>query len=215
MSVETQLKSTYKWIKFLYTSFLKSKLKNKLNKRNHFVYRYDWTSKNYDNWEKWFSTIKGKENLRFLEIGSQEGRSVVWFLTNILTHQNSTLTCVDPMHDTNEVIFNHNIKVSGAANKVTLIKQYSEEALVYLKENNFDFIYIDGSHDAMNVLADSIYSWELLKKDGLLLFDDYLWEPDKPKHKRCQYPIDLFLKIFKDQIEVIHKGYQVLVKKIV
>lgn len=180
----------------------------------NFLYENDYYTYHYLNWSEWLGSYKNKENLNFLEIGSQEGRSAVWFLTAILTHQTSRLTCIDPMWDNNESTFKHNIELTGAADKVRLIKKNSEEALLYLKENSFDFIYIDGSHMAINVLADSIYSWQLLKKNGLLLFDDYLWEPKKPKHERCQYPIDLFLNHFKDKIELIHKGYQVLVKKL-
>ena len=215
MPKESTLKSLYKFIKQRYNAILKIKLQLKLNNCNDFYYKYNWGRENYPIWDKLFAPLIGKENLNYLEIGTQEGRSAVWLLTNILTHESARLTCIDPMHGTDEVIFKHNINLSGAAHKVTLIKKYSDEALVYLPENSFDFIYIDGGHQAIHVLADSVYSWELLKKDGYLLFDDYLWGPENPKHLRCQYPIDLFLKNYQDKIEVIFKEQQVLVKKLV
>ena len=213
MAGKEALKALYRAIKPCCTPLLTMHLKRKLSRRADFFYRHDWASANYANWQHWLAPYKGQDKLVFLEIGSQEGRSAVWFLTTVLTHPNARLFCVDPMLGTNETVFRHNIKLSGAADKVTLIQKKSDEALPYLPENHFDFIYVDGSHRAMNVLADSVYSWQLLKKDGLLLFDDYLWQPDQPKHQRCQYPIDLFLKHFDPQLEVIHKGYQVLVKK--
>jgi predicted O-methyltransferase YrrM len=36
-----------------------------------------------------------RPRLRFLEVGSYEGRSAVWLLSNILTHPTSRLYCVD------------------------------------------------------------------------------------------------------------------------
>ena len=39
---------------------------------------------------------------------------------------------------------------------------------------NFDLIYIDGSHRAADVLFDAIESYNILKKDGILFFDDLL-----------------------------------------
>lgn len=41
--------------------------------------------------------------------------------------------------------------------------------------NKFDFIYVDGSHDYKSVLNDSINSFKCLRKNGLLILDDYFW----------------------------------------
>ena len=40
----------------------------------------------------------------------------------------------------------------------------------------FDFIYIDGSHIAKDVLTDACMAWPLLMPKGLMVFDDYMWE---------------------------------------
>lgn len=39
----------------------------------------------------------------------------------------------------------------------------------------FDFIYLDGSHEAPDVLSDLVLSWELLSPGGLLVCDDFEW----------------------------------------
>src|SRR4051812_39152799 len=41
-------------------------------------------------WERDFGFLKGHPNLRFVEIGSFEGRSTCWLLEYILTHETST-----------------------------------------------------------------------------------------------------------------------------
>ena len=44
--------------------------------------------------------FKGKPDVHFLEVGTYEGRTALWFLDNILTHPTSTMTIVDFFEDT-------------------------------------------------------------------------------------------------------------------
>lgn len=39
----------------------------------------------------------------------------------------------------------------------------------------FDFVYIDGSHQAADVLLDASMAFRLLRKGGVMVLDDYLW----------------------------------------
>ena len=113
-----------------------------------------------------------------LEIGSYEGRSAVWFLENILTHPTSRLVCIDPFFDPRvEMRFDHNVRLSGARERLEKRRGRSESVLPQLERASFDLIYVDGSHDAPFVLLDAMLSWELLKTGGILAFDDYEWEP--------------------------------------
>ena len=45
-------------------------------------------------------------------------------------------------------------------------------------DNNltFDLIYIDGYHKAEQVLKDFKNAWKVLNKDGILIFDDFIWK---------------------------------------
>ena len=40
--------------------------------------------------------LENAPNLNFLEIGSCEGQSTLWFIKKILTHESSKITCIDP-----------------------------------------------------------------------------------------------------------------------
>lgn len=85
------------------------------------------------------------------------------------------------------------------------------------------------------VLSDAVLSWDLLKKGGLMIFDDYHFIEEKPpqsrptgidfldyyiwkKRKRDTHSpkpaIDAFLKIFGPYLEVVSKKFQVVVKKL-
>ena len=75
-------------------------------------------------------------------------------------------------------------------------------------------IYIDGSHRAADVQVDASLSWHLIKRGGLIVFDDYLWSLEKPKEDRPQMAIDNFLRDFRLQLGILHKGYQVIVRRV-
>ena len=138
----------------------------------------DWFTNNIPRWKRILNRFKGKPNIHYLEIGVLEGRSLIWMLENILTHPTSKVTCIDIFPGNLKDRFFANLKISGFADKVTTITGRSQVELKRLFPESFDIIYIDGSHTADNVLADAVLSWSLLKKEGLLIFDDYLWEQE-------------------------------------
>ena len=74
------------------------------------------------------------------------------------------------------------------------------------KQNYFDFIYIDGSHQAPDVLCDAILGFKLLKVNGFIAFDDYLWQEQLPYGTdpiRCPKPgIDAFTNIYCRKIQI-------------
>jgi predicted O-methyltransferase YrrM len=161
------------------------------------------------------ASLTGAGDASLLEVGSFEGRSAIWFLDNVLTHPTATITCVDPFIGPGaEAQFDHNMRVSGHAAKVTKIKGRSEVVLLDLKPASYDAIYIDGSHLAVNVLMDAALSWTLLKRGGVLIFDDYLWRPERPAWNRPQLAIDLFLSMVGTDAVVLHKTHQAIVRKV-
>ena len=83
--------------------------------------------------------------------------------------------------------------------------------------NYFDFIYIDGSHMASDVLSDAILSFELLKIDGIMGFDDYLWKLPNTDNllTNPKIAIDTFTNIFSFRIQIlVTLNHQVYIKKI-
>ena len=98
-----------------------------------------------------------------------------------------------------------------------MIFEKSEDALHHLSKHSFDFIYIDGNHHAPNLLLDGLYSFLLLKKEGVIIFDDYNWDgEDRFGNKTFKgilpkEPIEYFISIM--DCEVLHLGYQAVIKK--
>jgi hypothetical protein len=74
-------------------------------------------------------------------------------------------------------------------------------------EPPFDLIYVDGSHQASDVLTDAIIAFQLLRVGGVMIFDDYLWcmrptgEEDTLNMPKAA--IDSFISLFQRKLKVI------------
>ena len=198
---------------------------------NDYQFSDDWHTNKVQHLDYYLKRFVGQNNLNFLEIGSWEGRSAVWFLEKILTGENCTLFCIDPWDSPNGNTalerFNHNIQISQKRNPATVRKMigHSINFLSRFQARSMDLIYIDGSHLACDVMRDMILSWRLLKKDGIIVCDDYLLDKEMAYHDGFdEYPItpipigpkaaiDGFLLFFKDELKLIHKGWQVILLK--
>jgi hypothetical protein len=174
----------------------------------------DWVSRYVPLWENLLSSYKGKPNLSYLEIGVYEGGSLFWFLENICTDPTSKVTGIDPF--VQEGVWDkikHNAKISGAEDRITIIKGFSQTELRKLPLEAYDIIYIDGDHLAPGVLEDAVHSWRLLKSGGVFIFDDYLQNMDWPPEQRPKPAIDCFYRFFGDGLTLLHNNYQVIFKK--
>jgi predicted O-methyltransferase YrrM len=174
----------------------------------------------------WLAPFIGKP-VCGLEVGSHEGRSALWLLDNILTDPMARLTCVDTWQGEEmqqaagmdfalkEKNFFENIK--PYRNKVSVHKGESRKELVVMAEKLpawFDFIYIDGSHVAADVLTDAVLSWLILKIGGVLIFDDYTWRSGKGALHDSQMAIDSFTECFAGRYKVLGVTSQVAIQKI-
>lgn len=60
-----------------------------------------------------------------------------------------------------------------AAGKLTIVEADSASALEYFADRHFDWIYIDGDHSREGVARDAAVAKRKVKKDGILIFNDY------------------------------------------
>lgn len=189
-------------------------LERQLARDPGYSFTADYVSSVESGWQELLKELRGRRNLRVLEIGSYEGRSAVWFLDNVLTDPTSTLTCIDAWSwREDELRFEHNLRISGHAAKVTKLKGPSDEVLPRLPRDSFDLIYVDGSHRATNVLMDGALAWQRVKPGGIVIFDDYRWDPHKPPHERPEMAVDLLLELIDGRYELLLKGYQLAIRR--
>jgi predicted O-methyltransferase YrrM len=195
-----------------------------------YVFTNDWFSQTAS-LPVWRQLIRSNKPTKILEIGSFEGRSTCWLIENCTDSNQSDIhvCCVDSweggiehqkgaakeseMSDV-EKRFDYNLSIARSNAKcfvdVRKIKKYSQHALPLLMSEGkfgfFDLIYIDGSHQAPDVLTDAIMSFQLLAVGGVMIFDDYLWSMDKPGTqdplKMPKPAIDAFFNIFQRKMSI-------------
>jgi len=174
------------------------------------------------NFEKHLKFFLNEKNLQFLEIGAYEGQSTVWLLENIVVKTNSTIDVIDTFLGSiehQEIKELDTLKQRFVEN-ISLYKQYvnihegrSQDVLCSIHKK-FDFIYVDGSHQASDVIEDAVLAFRLLKVNGLIAFDDYKWNRIGDPLQHPQIALDAFIQLFSNKIEVIEKNYQLFIKKI-
>lgn len=138
---------------------------------------------------------------------------------------NSKVTCVDLWDikhvnkenleynfDLIEKNFDQNLK----GFKFKKIKDYSVKVLQELKKSNhyFDFIYIDGSHEGKAIYDDALEAFHILKKNGLLIFDDIDINKKDGEFTPIE-AIDEILKCFKGSLQILYFKRLVFLKKII
>lgn len=172
-------------------------------------FTHDLVSRHEKNWLSWLAEFKDKPT-RILEVGSFEGRSIIWFFQNILTHPECRAVCVDTFQWLDaRPTFEANVKEARIEDKIEVRQQSS--MWLQLPGNSIDFAYCDGNHTKQRVLLDALLIWRSLKPNGILIFDDYLL--DRNGEKQVKVACDAFLRVFADDLQVIAQGYQLCIRK--
>ncbi len=185
------------------------------------------TLEHVDNWSQWLGRFK-RDPINGMEIGAFEGRATLWFFENILQNPHSRMTVVDTFQGGEDHIaagidcskirefFNNNLREYQNMERLEVWQGDSKDELVAilnLQKEFFDFIYIDASHRADDVLMDSMLSWRLLKPGGTMIWDDYGWHFKGPLSEP-KMAIDAFLGCFEGQYRLLHRGWQVAIDKL-
>jgi predicted O-methyltransferase YrrM len=167
----------------------------------------DWFSHNIPQFERFLGHLKGKP-CRLLEIGTYEGRSALWLAENIATHTMSSIETIDAYEQPR---VRNNI---ADHKRITFRVGRSIKVMRTMPIGFYDFAYVDGCHSTTNVLEDAVLAFALLKVGGVLAFDDYLWDDPRANAEGTPRPaIDAFLSVYARKFELLHKDYQVWLRK--
>ena len=192
-----------------------------------FTFSNDWFNQTAQrNFELILPEIQPK---KILEIGSYEGASTCYVIETLGRSSPIEIHCVDTWlggqehRDVNMLevesrfLKNTELAIQRSSNRIKLVrhKGFSDKVLASLLASNqcdFDFIYVDGSHEAPDVIVDAILSFRLLKVGGVLGFDDYIWGMDNilmsPK-----IAIDSFVNIYSKKLRIVSLNLQIFVQK--
>ena len=182
------------------------------------------------NFEKYLIPLAGVDNLTFLQLGVYTGDASVWLCENVLTASTSRLVDVDTWQGSDEEVhkemnfedvyntylykiddYDKQVSINRTTTTEYLLGQYGCDRPL---GEYFDFIYVDADHTAASVLLDAELSWRLLRKGGLIAFDDYQWGAELPVSKSPKLGIDLFLERHAGEYEILEQGLQVWLRKL-
>jgi hypothetical protein len=169
----------------------------------------------------------GHTSSAFLQIGVYTGDATDWLGKNILPkNHNLVLHDVDTWlgspESEHEVIdftkveefYDSAVRELLVQNQIVKHKQTSDEFFEKLsRDQQFDFIYIDGNHYAEFVIRDALNSFRHLAKGGIIAFDDYGYGRNLEAYKTPAPAIDFFLMTYKNEIEIIKSNYQIWIIK--
>ena len=127
------------------------------------------------------------KNINILEIGTYEGGCAIYFLKYL---KKSSLQVVDTWSgEFSKGTLDKNINFNTVENNFdyntvnfkSRIKKYKGSSQDFFNQRkkddeNFDLIFVDGSHHYNDVINDANESWLVLKKGGIMIFDDFLWD---------------------------------------
>lgn len=182
---------------------------------------YEFTNNWFDTTARpiWAQIINQSKPKKILEIGSYEGASTCFLINTLsLYHNDIEIHAIDTWDggvEHKEMKINMKLVEKRFKKNTSIAKKHSKknvelitykkksihalsELITKQKSNYFDFVYIDGSHMAADVLSDAILSFELLKVKGIMGFDDYLWQLPKSNTllTNPKIAIDSFTNIF-------------------
>ena len=184
----------------------------------------DWFSHNISGIQGLYKNREKPMNI--LEIGCFEGRATCWFLQNLLP-EHGEIVCIDTFmggleHEkmdfsgTREAFTNNTNEAKRPSQNVELLDCESYVGLSNLisEKRKFDLIYVDGSHTASDVLSDACMSYHLCDKGGIILFDDYLWQPEAHPLITPKMAIDQFALMFHGRVALRMIGIQMAYEKL-
>ena len=215
-----------------FVHYYKSKILKKKCKKNYkdqkIKFEYNIKEKNFSN--KWFLNnfdifnffLPKEKNSKFdyLEVGCFEGLSSFFVLSEYKA-VNAILLDIWDMPNPNSKTLSHNFNsiekafdnnLSGF--NFTKIKDDSVVAMrkLFKQNKSFDFIYIDGSHNGEDILSDAIEAFKILKKEGLIFFDDFL-QYDKNRALQSYDGIEKFLNLYSNYLKIEYFQNNLVVRK--
>tara|TARA_E500000075_G_scaffold35840_1_gene32138 strand:- start:210 stop:884 length:675 start_codon:yes stop_codon:yes gene_type:complete len=215
-----------------FVHYYKSKILKKKCKKNYkdqkIQFEDDIKEKSFSN--KWFLNnfdifsffLPQDKNSKFvyLEVGCFEGLSSFFVLSEYKA-VDATLLDIWDMPNPNSKTLSHNFNSiedtfdnNLSRFNFTKIKDDSVVAMrkLFKQNKSFDFIYIDGSHNGEDILSDAIEAFKILKKEGLIFFDDFL-QHDKNRALQSYEGIEKFLTLYSNYLKIEYFQNNLVVRK--
>lgn len=187
-------------------------------------FSHDWFGSKIAVWTEILRPLR-KRPLRVLEVGVFEGRSVAFLMEYV---PKSTVVALDHHvlkkgwtstqgitleWDTEDAFDENTARYGKRVEKIVAPSAVGLARLVDEKRE-FDVIYIDAGHTEEEALTDSRLAWDMLAPDGLLIWDDFLLDLERAEFRPTCFGICKWLQENPGKWEIVHAGWQLMVRKI-
>lgn len=182
----------------------------------------DWFTMHIPTWDRVLQELEGR-GAKILELGSFEGLSACYALWRL---PDAHVTCVDTfagipgysaygISTDIESAFDRNVAlVDGDRMRKLVGETHRVLPGLVADGEQFDLVYVDASHIAVDVLVDAALAWKLLRPGGIAIFDDYgLVPPGEDPLEHPQPAINAFLGLVKTRTEVLDRERQLVLRK--
>jgi predicted O-methyltransferase YrrM len=156
--------------------------------------------------------------LRALQIGTYTGDATEWLLAN---REIEYLYDVDTWEGSEEgqhyALDFHSVESyydSRFAHDDRIVKhKMTSDEFFNSNKTLFNFIYIDGSHTALQTALDGLNAFKVLEPGGVMAFDDYGWTEGGKAFLEPKRGIDAFMSICEGELRILETGYQIWIEK--
>jgi tetratricopeptide (TPR) repeat protein len=162
-----------------------------------------WFLAHIANWQRHLAPIMGRV-ARALEIGCMEGLSAIWTIEHLLA-PDGTITLNDLA--LRQALLD-NLRGAGHEHRAVLRPGSSALVLPRLPPARFGFVYVDGDHRPSGAFRDAVNALALVDDGGFIVLDDFGKE-----NERTAVGLGLFLAMFADQVEILDRSYQVILRR--
>lgn len=156
--------------------------------------------------------------LSVCQVGAFVGDASVWLMENVLTHPDSVLYDVDPwtgwtkveaeQYDWEDVEATYNSKMEKYKDKLLKFKMHPDIFFTKTIADQFDFVFINGSKQSVQVLKDITGAFNSLKEGGLICVNGYNYGPHLPPSERPKEAVDCAIQLLGPQVTCIEKRTQ-------
>lgn len=190
--------------------------------QQQFQFTRKWfRQRNQVTWSTFFpKKFSHRKPVNMIQIGVFEGADLIWLIQNVLGHPDSRVVAIDPWLESRKLSQDKMDDCYNRAQRnlhhwrkrIELIRAKSQDILPNLIENGisigdkpikkgqWNLIVVDGDHNAPAVYSDAMNSFELVKKHGWIVFDDYYNRTEKKHH--VQEGINEFLVDHEDYLDL-------------
>ncbi len=177
-----------------------------------FKFTRNWFKKrNQTTWSTFLAPqFPGENPIKMIQIGVFEGMDLVWCMQNICRHVDSKVVAIDPWKATTKLSQEfmegayeracHNLGLW--ADKIEIVRDFSQDALFDVCPNYYDLVIIDGDHRAKPVFDDAVRALSALKVGGWMVFDDVRNRVTK-KTDHVVHGIQMFLEDYHQDVELV------------